>query len=42
MKGFLRKAAAVLLIAVMAVAMLAGCSKSGGKNVNAGGSGSMF
>lgn len=42
MKGFLRKAAAVLLIAVMAVAMLAGCSKSGGKKVNAGGSGSMF
>lgn len=42
MKGFLKRAAAVLLAAVMAVAMFAGCSKSGGKKVNAGGADSMF
>lgn len=42
MKGLLKKAAAVLLVAIMAVAMLAGCGKSGGKKVNAGGAGSMF
>ncbi|MCM1308745.1 MAG: hypothetical protein NC223_09125 [Butyrivibrio sp.] len=42
MKGFFRKAAAVLLIGIMAVAMLAGCSKSGGKKVNASGADSMF
>lgn len=42
MKGLLKKAAAVLLVAVMAVAMAVGCSKSGGKKVNAGGTDSMF
>ncbi len=42
MKGLLRKAAAVLLVAVMAVAMFAGCTKSSGKKVNAGSDGSMF
>lgn len=42
MKGFFKRAAAALLAAVMAVAMFAGCSKSGGRSVNAGGADSMF
>ncbi len=40
MKGLLRRAAAVLLMAVLSVAAIAGCTK--GKAANAGGAGSMF